>query len=128
MSGSSNDEAPRVVDRRSAAEGSGGTGPVGECQDETEAYNRLKAEMPEIDFVTFVLSLSHNAMVSMGLLPPPDQSPVTRDLVLARQTIDILGMLAEKTRGNLTGEEERILDSILFDLRMSYVRVASGCD
>lgn len=79
--------------------------------------------IPEIDFVTFVLSLSTNAMVSLGLVPRPDTGEKTRDLPLARQTIDILALLQEKTKGNLTGEEERILDSVLYDLRMTYVQV-----
>jgi len=80
-------------------------------------------KIPEIDFVTFVLSLSTNAMVSLGLLPRSGEGEKKRDLPLARQTIDILALLQEKTRGNLTGEEERILDSVLYDLRMTYVQV-----
>ena len=79
--------------------------------------------IPAIDFVTFVLSLSTNAMVSLGLLPRSEGGDKKRDLPLARQTIDILALLQEKTRGNLTGEEERILDSVLYDLRMTYVQV-----
>ncbi|NMC68793.1 MAG: DUF1844 domain-containing protein [Myxococcales bacterium] len=79
--------------------------------------------IPEVDFVTFVVSLSTNALVSMGLLPRPDTGEKKRDLPSARQTIDILALLQQKTKGNLTGEEERILDTVLYDLRMTYVQV-----
>jgi len=79
--------------------------------------------IPEVDFVTFVVSLSTNALVSLGLLPRPDTGEKKCDLPLARQTIDILALLQQKTKGNLTGEEERILDTVLYDLRMTYVQV-----
>jgi hypothetical protein len=70
--------------------------------------------LPEIDFNTFVLSLSTSAL--MHLDEP--------DLVLAKQTIDILALIEQKTRGNLDGEEERLLAQILTDLRMRYVAKA----
>jgi hypothetical protein len=79
--------------------------------------------IPAIDVVTFVLSLSTNGMVSLGLLPSPGTEEKKLDLPLARQTIDILALLQEKTKGNLTGEEERILDNVVYDLRMTYVQV-----
>jgi hypothetical protein len=79
--------------------------------------------IPAIDFVTFVLSLSTNGMVSLGLLPIPGTQEKKLDLPLARQTIDILTLLQEKTKGNLSGEEERILDNVVYDLRMTYVQV-----
>jgi hypothetical protein len=132
------DDAPRVVDRRAAgspeerAGDAAGTTPSepgrnvppAECE---EVYRKLESEMPALDFVTFVLSLSTNAADTLGLLHRPGETPHPPDLALARHTIDILGMLQEKTRGNLSGEEERILDNVLFDLRMAYVRVATGC-
>jgi hypothetical protein len=86
----------------------------------SEADERL----PDIDFATFILSLSHSALVHLGDAPDPAGGAGGVDLTMARQTIDLLGLLQERTRGNLTGEEERILDQILFDLRMRYVEVA----
>jgi hypothetical protein len=77
--------------------------------------------LPHIDFATFVLSLSHSALMHLGEAPHPDTGSVERNLPLARQTIDLIGMLEEKTRGNLVGEEERLISQILFDLRMRYV-------
>ena len=74
-----------------------------------------------IDFATFVLSLSTSAMVHLGAVPDPERQKPERNLPLAKQTIDILGLLKEKTRGNLTPEEARLLDELLFDLRMRYL-------
>ena len=76
--------------------------------------------LPEIDFATFVLSLSTSAMVHLGEAPAPDGSSV-KNLELARQTIDILGMLEGKTKGNLTDEEAKLLQQLLCDLRLRYV-------
>jgi len=81
-------------------------------------------ELPAIDFATFVLSLSHSALVHLGDAPDPSGGPAQRDVAMAKQTIDLLAVLQEKTEGNLTGEEERLLDQVLYDLRMRYVEVA----
>jgi hypothetical protein len=80
--------------------------------------------LPAIDFSTFVLSLSHSALVHLGDAPPPDGLAPERDLLLAKQTIDLLGILQEKTRNNLTGEEERLLDQALYDLRLRFVEIS----
>ncbi len=83
------------------------------------------AELPTIDFATFVMSLSHSALVDLGDEPHPDSGAVEAHLELAKQTIDLLGLLEEKTHGNLTGAEERLLTQVLFELRTKYVKVAS---
>jgi hypothetical protein len=77
--------------------------------------------LPGMDFSTFVLSLSHSAMIQLGLAPHPESEKVEVDLALARQSIDLLAMLEEKTKGNLTGEEERLISQVLFDLRLRFV-------
>lgn len=81
-------------------------------------------ELPTIDFTTFVLSLSHSALVHLGDAPDPSGEAPSRNLELARQTIDLLGVLETKTRGNLTGEEERLLSTALYDLRLRYVQIS----
>jgi hypothetical protein len=80
--------------------------------------------MPPIDFTTFVLSLSTSVLMHLGLVDGPDGSRAEPSPQLARQTIDLIALLQEKTRGNLTGAEEQLLDQVLFDLRMRYVEVA----
>jgi hypothetical protein len=82
---------------------------------------------PTIDFYTFVLSLGSSVFVHLGDAPHPETGePVPPNLPLAKQTIDILDMLREKTRGNLTPEEEHFMETLLTDLRLRYVSRASG--
>jgi hypothetical protein len=84
------------------------------------------AELPRTDFTTFVLSLSHSALMHLGEAPHPETGRVERNLALARQTIDLIAMLDEKTKGNLTGAEERLLAQLLYDLRMRYVEASKA--
>lgn len=74
-----------------------------------------------VDFVSFVVGLATSALAHLGSPETGLEAGPAADLVLARQTIDILGMLEQKTKGNLTGDEERILGHVLYDLRMRYV-------
>jgi hypothetical protein len=76
---------------------------------------------PEIDFGTFVLSLGTSAMIHLGLVPGESGAPHEPNLPMAKQTIDCLALLEEKTKGNLSGEEERLLAQLLYDLRLQYV-------
>jgi hypothetical protein len=80
------------------------------------------SQMPEISFASFIFSLSSSAFVSLGAIPDPNTGKTEKNLALAKQTIDILGLLREKTRNNLTQEEENLFDQMLYDLRMSFVR------
>lgn len=83
--------------------------------------------LPRIDFSTFVLSLAASAMVHLGLVAGPEGQRRERpDLPMAQQTIDTLEMLLEKTRGNLDADEERLLQSVLYEVRMSFVRAERG--
>jgi len=84
-------------------------------------------EKKGIDFYTFVLSLGSSAFVHLGDAPHPETGePAKPDLAFAKQTIDILAMLREKTKGNLTDEEERFLDNLLTDLRLRFVQRSSA--
>jgi hypothetical protein len=82
--------------------------------------------LPKLDFATFVLSISHSVLMHLGEAPLPDGEVAQQNLPLARQTIDLLGLLEEKTKGNLSGDEERLLSQVLYDLRMRFVEVAKG--
>jgi len=79
---------------------------------------------PEITFPTFLISLSTQALAHLGEIPDPMVGAVSVDLVGARQLIDILAMLREKTRGNLDADETALLDHALYDLRMKFVERA----
>jgi len=77
--------------------------------------------LPEINFSTFVISLSTQALMHLGEIPDPISGKVEADVGVAKQMIDIIAMLKDKTRGNLGASEERLMVDILFDLRMKYV-------
>ena len=79
-----------------------------------------------IDFYTFLLSLGSSAFVHLGDAPNPESGETQENLPLAKQTIDILGMLEVKTKGNLTPEEENFLENLLMDLRLRYVQKTTG--
>ena len=82
-------------------------------------------DLPAMDFTTFVLSLSHSALVHLGDAPHPTSDGMSEvDLPMARQTIDLLALIQEKTHGNLTGAEEQMLTQALYDLRLRFVEVS----
>jgi hypothetical protein len=78
--------------------------------------------LPEINFSTFIFSLNTSVLVHLGAIEDPSTGKKAKNLSFAKQTIDILGMLEEKTQGNLTNDEEAMLKNILYDLRIIYVK------
>ena len=127
----------RVVDKRVAAqegeqkeepkkEKKGKRKKEAKPQEKQEAKQEAKKEqpppLPEVTFAAFVYSLSTSALVHLGEIPEPISEKMDKNLPLAKQTIDILGILQEKTKGNLIQEEESLLNNFLYDLRMRYVK------
>lgn len=108
---------PQTSEERSGAEPQG-AGPEGAFSQEERAGGPL----PEVSMATFVFSLSSSALVHLGEIPEPETNRTKVDLVIAKQIIDTLGMLQEKTKGNLDPDEETLLRSVLYDLRMRYVQ------
>ncbi|MDO8433999.1 MAG: DUF1844 domain-containing protein [Candidatus Binatus sp.] len=86
--------------------------------------SRNQSPEPEITFATFLVGLSSEALGALGELPDPASGQPRRDLQAAQQLIDIIGMLRDKTRGNLDATEQSLIDAVLFDLRMKYVELA----
>jgi len=80
--------------------------------------------LPEITFNSFVFSLSTSALIQLGEIKDPVTKQISKNFVLAKHTIDLIAMLKEKTKGNLTIDEERLIETILYDLRMRYVKAA----
>ena len=80
---------------------------------------------PEITFTSVLISLSSSAFIHLGDIPDPATGETNQDLPLAKQTIDLLGLLREKTRNNLREEEEKLFDHLLYDLRMRYLKETS---
>jgi hypothetical protein len=126
-------EEIKVVDKRRVAgspdsaqepapEDDGSSHGSGAVQEPPRGVGKTCAEFPDtMDFVTFVLSMSQAALLAMGCGPHPETGKTDCDLRSAKCTIDILEVLQEKTKGNLTGEEERILERILTELRLMWV-------
>lgn len=82
-----------------------------------------KPPLPPVSFSTFALSLHGSALVHLGLIPNPAGQKPQVDLELARHNVDLLEMLKEKTKGNLSEDENNLLDNILYELRMVYLEV-----
>ena len=123
----------KVVDKRSSAQEEEPKGkkkkkekkPIKEepkKEEEKKEETKDLPPLPEVNFATFVYSLSTSVLVHLGDIPEPINQKMDKNLPLAKQTIDILGILQEKTTGNLTPEESNLLDSLLYDLRMRYVK------
>lgn len=74
-----------------------------------------------VDFSTHVLSLASTALIALGKMPGPEGDTLPLDLETARHLIDVLGMLEVKTKGNLDEAEHKLLQSLIYDLRVAYV-------
>ena len=103
--------------------------PAGEQSHKSEVREEADAReqkehtlLPEINFATFVVSLNASALLHLGAIEDPATGKSEKNLPMAKQTIDILCMLEQKTAGNLTKDEENLLKNILYDLRIIYVK------
>ncbi len=79
-------------------------------------------KLPPVHFSGFIVSLAQAAMVNLGDIPDPDTGQINRNLPQARYSIDLIDMLAQKTSGNLTDEEQHLIQSVRSDLKMRFVR------
>ena len=85
---------------------------------------RRSAPLPEVTFTTLIFSLSSSALMHLGEMPDPQGGGSVKDLPLAKHAIDTIAMLKEKTRGNLSEEEQKFTDNVLTDLRWRYVKAS----
>ena len=124
----------KVTDRRRFdAEGHGREGAVEAPHPEADervhadaaAEPSARSQMPPLTFSSFLLSLATSAQVHLGAISNPVSGKREPLPAAAREVIDLLGMIQEKTRGNLTAEEELLLQHLLYDLRMLYVELTS---
>ena len=99
---------------RTEAEVQAGAEPAQEAPDRQE-------ELPSVNFPTFIISLSTQALMHLGEIDNPVTGQVEKDVAVAKQTIDIIAMLSEKSKGNLDDTEEQLLKEVLYNLRMKYV-------
>jgi hypothetical protein len=121
------DTASSAAAASAAATAGASAGSAQEADRPSTAPSRARAEAgfaPEITFGTFVVGLSTQALVHLGEIPDPLSGQPSADLPAAQQLIDIIAILKEKTRGNLDRDEDALLETILFELRMKYVERA----
>jgi hypothetical protein len=115
-----------VRDKRYSAkkESDGESQVKGEEKKEEPSQEEVRQEfpLPEISFTNLIISLSTSALIQLGEIQDPLTQQLAKNIPLAKQTIDLIGMLKEKTKGNLVPEEEKILENILYDLRMRYIK------
>ncbi|MCI5140791.1 MAG: DUF1844 domain-containing protein [Candidatus Electrothrix sp. ATG1] len=82
--------------------------------------------MPAVSFISFILSLNTTALFHLGELPHPETGQKSMDLELARHSIDTLVMLEEKTKGNLEKDEQELMDRVVYELKMRFIRAKGG--
>jgi hypothetical protein len=101
-----------------------GSGDAVANEENLEKQDQL-GDLPKVDFSTFVLSLGTTALYQLGVMSNPASGEVADpDPLIAQQTIDTLEMLRDKTRGNLDEEERKLIDSLLYELRMRFVELS----
>jgi len=86
----------------------------------------MGTETAQLSWSAFVLGLASTALIHLGEAAHPESGGISVDLQAARESIDVLDLLREKTRGNLTADEEQLFNSVLADLRVRYVKQAGG--
>jgi len=94
----------------------------GEAAEKETEQGDAGYQLPAINFPTFIFSLNSSALLNLGAIEDPGTGQKAKNLPLAKQTIDILAMLEEKTIGNLIDDEATMLKNILYELRMLYVK------
>ena len=127
MEKSSEDKGFKVKDRRKIfdtepkEEEKTDTGKAEEKKGTGETPKEDTTVLPEINFSTFILSLSTSTLMHLGELPNPETNQVEKNLSLAKQTIDLIDMLKKKTEGNLDKDEDQLITNLLYDLKLKYV-------
>ena len=130
-----------IIDRRIGAQKT--KGGSADKADETEASKGEKSSLkkgieeekpreevseeiplPEVDFTSFIMSLSTSVFIHLGEIPDPTTNQKNINLPLAKQTIDLIAMLKEKTEGNRTEDEDRLMDELLYNLRMKFLAIS----
>ena len=117
-------EEPEEETVSANTETAAGVGSGGAEQAGGDGVGNDESQLPPVEFTTFILGLGTQAMMFMGVIPDPVSNEVKRSLPMARQMIDVLTMLREKTKGNLEAEEITTIDNLLYNLRMTFVELS----
>jgi hypothetical protein len=93
-------------------------------KEEQREDDTQRIPLPEVNFNSLIFSLSSSALLNIGDIADPHTGEKRKDIPMAKYSIDIIAMLKDKTKGNLSDEEQKFLDNILADLRLRYVKAA----
>ena len=94
--------------------------------DSSQSTEQERPQLPPVDFSAFIAELGMTAVTYLGGYQNPETKEVLVDLEMAKRTIDTIDLLKEKTKGNLTAPESNLLDNTLYNLRMTYIRIANN--
>jgi len=120
-------EKAKLTEKEKAAKQKQAAAAAGTAGDAKASADAAKpGQVPPADFNTLVSSIATQALFSMGAMPDPQTGQRYTNLDYARHHIDTLGVIEEKTKGNLTDEEQKTLSSTLYELRQSYVQIANA--
>jgi hypothetical protein len=112
------------TDKKPESPESAGEGQSVKPEHADDSGTQHKASGP-VDLSTFILGLANTALFQLGLIKGSESDGPQKDLTGAQQTIDFIGLLEEKTRGNLTEKEAKIIKETLFQLRLAYVEMSN---
>lgn len=111
-------EAPKVEERKTEVK----VEEPGSAPEGVPVSDAAETPLPEVNFASFIFSLSTTAMYHLGDFPDPVTKEARQNLAAAKQTIDLLSILEAKTEGNLTADEKQLLEGILYELRLRFVK------
>ena len=94
--------------------------------DSSQSTGQERTQLPPVDFSAFIAELGTTALAYLGGFQNPETKEILVDLEMAKRTIDTIDLLKEKTKGNLTAPESNLLDNTLYNLRMTYIRIANN--
>jgi hypothetical protein len=104
-------------------EGGEGPGAAAGQDREQELKTPPGGDLPPLDFPTFILSLSSSVLMNLGVVENPVTKEKESEPASAKQTIDLIALLKDKTKGNLTDEEDKLIEDVLYELRLWYCKV-----
>ena len=116
-----------VRDKRFSAKEESGPAPQENKKEEGPKEQEIREEtgpLPEITLTNLILSISTSALIQLGEIEDPVSNATAKNLPLAKQTIDLISLLKDKTKGNRTPDEDRIVENLLYDLRIRYVKAS----
>jgi len=115
------DEGFIIKDKRSSQISEDDATKIDRIEEQKNSSDEKEAASSQVDFPTFIMSLSSSAFYHLGDMPDPTTGKKELNLPAVQQTIDMLNMLKEKTKGNLKEDESKLLEQLIYELQVKYV-------